>query len=147
MNEEMERAGRYDTPLAIVLCDIDRFKVHNDTFGHLTGDAILKEVASRLKDGLRSCDVIGRYGGEEFLAILPCTDLQAGCGVARRICESLIHSTIPVEGNEDRVKVTASFGVACSNEVVGQRRTQSILSLADSRLYEAKEAGRACVRP
>jgi two-component system cell cycle response regulator len=147
IGEEMERSIRYKTPMSALLCDIDRFKAVNDTFGHVTGDLILKEFAVRLKNGLRSCDVIGRYGGEEFLAILPCTDIEAAGSVARRICSSLIEEPMEIEAVDNPVKVTASFGIACSAELSGRRRTQEIVSLADSRLYEAKEAGRACVKP
>jgi two-component system cell cycle response regulator len=147
LNEEVERADRYETELAVILCDIDRFKNLNDTFGHLSGDVVLREIASRLAGGLRSSDAIGRYGGEEFLAVLPNADLSAATSVAWRICNTLKQEPVEVMASETPVQVTASFGVACLSEVSGARRKQDVVSLADSRLYEAKGAGRACVKP
>jgi diguanylate cyclase (GGDEF)-like protein len=144
--EEVDRAVRHSTPMAVLLCDIDRFKLVNDTHGHLVGDAVLREMAVRLTRGLRVSDVIGRYGGEEFLAILPHADLAAATVVAQRMCDDLCEETMELGAVGKTLRVTASFGVACSVEVSG-RSADTLLGLADRRLYQAKNDGRACVRP
>lgn len=147
LDEELIRAERYQSQLSVVLCDVDRFKLLNDSHGHLTGDSILKAFASRLKDGLRSTDLVGRYGGEEFLAILPGTQLEAATSVARRICTQLVDQPLELPESNQLVPVTASFGVAWSAEVDCTREMQTLISLADRRLYQAKAEGRSCVRP
>jgi two-component system cell cycle response regulator len=147
LEEEMIRAERYQSDMSVVLCDVDRFKAINDVHGHLTGDSILKGFAERLKAGLRSSDLVGRYGGEEFLAILPGADLEAAAAVAERVCQQLIERPIMLPDEERMVSVTASFGVASRAEVDGPREIQELIGLADDRLYEAKADGRRCVKP
>jgi len=146
--EELARAERYRQPLSIVLCDFDQFKQVNDVHGHLAGDAVLAEGAAVLRGVLRTGDLLGRYGGEEFLAVLPQVELAAARLAAERLrCRLEEHAT-PVAGGE--VRITASFGVAELAELtdVAERPTADLLvSLADRRLYEAKAAGRNCVRP
>ncbi len=145
--EEAVRARRYNTTMSVILCDLDRFKVVNDTYGHLIGDQVLREVARRLKEVLRSTDVVGRYGGEEFLAILPNSDLDSACMVAGRLREAMLVRPMAMTSGNRPVRVSSSFGVASSTEVAVGSDSEEILSLADRRLYEAKEAGRNCVRP
>lgn len=144
--EELARGERYGEPVAVVLCDVDRFKQVNDTYGHLVGDAVLREVAQRLKRGMRTVDIVGRYGGEEFLAVLPNCELEAARIAASRLCDVLAESPVLLGDGSD-VSVTASFGVACSHEPQVGRRIELLLAAADGRLYEAKAAGRRCVRP
>jgi len=145
LTEEVERATRYKAPLSIALCDIDRFKRINDSFGHPVGDSVLLGVARRLSSGLRSSDVVGRYGGEEFLIVLPNCEIDAARSAARRLCTRLAGE--PIKINEVSVKVTASFGVASGGEIAGQSFSEGLVSLADSRLYQAKASGRCCVIP
>ncbi len=145
LNEELERALRYDHPLAVVLCDFDGFKQVNDTHGHLGGDAVLREGAAALRRCLRTGDLLGRYGGEEFLAVLPQVDLGAGRQAAERLRQCLEGLAIPL-GSEE-VRVTASFGVAALSELKTRPSPDLLISLADRRLYEAKAAGRNRVRP
>jgi diguanylate cyclase (GGDEF)-like protein len=147
LDEEVQRAQRYETPLSIVLCDIDRFKSINDTYGHPTGDLVLREIAQRLHDSLRSSDMVGRYGGEEFLVILPNSELEEARVVANRLCEALAEKPVTAEKADRGIPVTASFGVACGHEVSGTACAEGMVSLADTRLYEAKAAGRCCVKP
>ncbi len=147
LNEELDRAHRHKTTLAIILCDIDNFKRVNDSYGHLIGDAVLRDVSVSLAKGQRASDVVGRYGGEEFLAILPHSDLASARVVADRICESLITRRIQLPDVDEPLIVTASFGVASSAEVSGPGSADAFVALADRRLYEAKESGRACVKP
>lgn len=152
--EELARAQRYGQPLSIVLCDLDQFKQVNDVHGHLAGDAVLAGGAAVLRQGLRAGDLLGRYGGEEFLAVLPQVDLAAACQAAERLRQRLEEHATPVPGGV--VKVTASFGVAELGELAELAKSfdteerpiaDLLVSLADRRLYEAKAAGRNCVRP
>ncbi len=145
--EELDRAHRHKTTLAIILCDIDRFKGVNDTYGHIAGDAVLRDISTSLSKGFRASDVVGRYGGEEFLAILPHSDLASARIVAERICETLKVRKVVLPDVEEPLIVTASFGVATSAEVSGLGSADAFVALADRRLYEAKESGRACVKP
>jgi two-component system cell cycle response regulator len=147
LNNEVERAIRQSASLAVILCDIDRFKAVNDIRGHLVGDAVLREVAKRVAERVRSTDSVGRYGGEEFLAVLPHTTLDAARAVAQRICQDLIGNPIEVSQSDAPVPVSASFGVACNCEITGMGPAEVLLALADRRLYKAKAAGRACVKP
>ena len=107
----------------------------------LAGDTLLAAVADVLRLHARTADVIGRYGGEEFLLILPSTDLEAACRAARRLLEALASHPVPIE-NGGRLTVTTSIGVASLSELPEDATPDSLLALADQRLYEAKAAGR-----
>ncbi len=146
LREELQRAGRFHHPLAVIICDLDFFKKVNDTHGHLAGDAVLRGAAAALKSTLRACDVIGRYGGEEFLAVLTESDLDAGRQAAERLRQSICDTAIPLPSGLS-VRITGSFGVAAYGEVPQPATADALLTLADTRLYEAKAAGRNCVRP
>ena len=146
LTEELERARRYRYPLSVILCDMDHFKEVNDTYGHLAGDAVLREGAEVLRSSLRTGDLLGRYGGEEFLAVLPQIELDAARAAAERLRLGL--EGLPVKlpsGSEARI--TASFGVASLDELGASATSDLLVSLADRRLYDAKAAGRNCVRP
>jgi diguanylate cyclase (GGDEF)-like protein len=148
LREELERAHRHELPLSVALCDIDRFKSVNDTYGHLVGDSVLCEISTRLARGLRTSDVLGRWGGEEFLVIFPHSDLDSARTVAQRICSGLAEEELTTgAGEELSLRVTASFGVACNCEVDAEGAEDSLLALADRRLYGAKASGRSCVKP
>jgi two-component system, cell cycle response regulator len=146
LTEELDRARRYKYPLSVVLCDFDHFKEVNDTHGHLAGDAVLREGAAVLRKCLRSTDLLGRYGGEEFLAVLPQVDLGAARQAAERLRQGLENYPVRLPGGVE-VHITASFGVADRDEIAGSPRGDLLVSLADRRLYEAKAAGRNRVRP
>jgi two-component system, cell cycle response regulator len=146
LTEELERARRYHYPLSVILCDMDHFKEVNDTYGHLAGDAVLREGAEVLRGSLRAGDLLGRYGGEEFLAVLPQIELEAARAAAERLRLAL--EGLPVKlpsGSEARI--TASFGVASLDELGSSATSDLLVSLADRRLYDAKAAGRNCIRP
>lgn len=149
LTEELERAQRYKHPLSVILCDFDHFKEINDRYGHLTGDAVLREGAALLRRCLRGADLLGRYGGEEFLAVLPQVDLEAARLAAERLRQELAAHTVtlPGAGGVGEVRITGSFGVAARGELSGKLTGDHLVSLADRRLYEAKAAGRNCVRP
>ena len=134
---EMERARRQREPLSVCLLDIDHFKHINDTYGHLAGDVVLREVGKRLRAELRVIDGIGRYGGEEFLIVLPACTESGALLVAERLRRILCNHPISLEGNEP--VVTASFGV--SQHCDGGSAAATIAN-ADHALYRAKHDGR-----
>jgi len=144
LQREVERRRRYGGGLAVILADLDRFKRVNDEYGHLAGDAVLRAAASALREGLRQVDAVGRYGGEEFLAVLPETGLEEARRVAERLRARLASREVVTAGA--RIRVTASFGVAAAEELDGPD-VQALIGLADDRLYEAKRAGRDRVCP
>jgi diguanylate cyclase (GGDEF)-like protein len=145
LDEEIGRAQRYDGKLTVALCDLDRFKRLNDRYGHLVGDEVLREFAVRLRGSVRISDVVGRYGGEEFLLVLPNTELDDGARTVGRMCRSMVEEPMRLVSVEGPVEVTASFGVASLGEVAGDRIAERLLALADERLYQAKREGRARV--
>jgi diguanylate cyclase (GGDEF)-like protein len=137
LDREWNRAARYDRPLAIAVADLDRFKSVNDRHGHLAGDLVLQRVAAELKSHLRETDFIGRFGGEEFLIVLPDTTLAAAQGVITRLIERVRQSRPLSE--------PAGFGYRCSFGLVRAHPGEGItavLGRADAALYEAKRAGR-----
>ena len=132
---EVERAHRYGAPLAVIMVDLDHFKQVNDSFGHAVGDQVLKSAARTLQEAVRLTDVVGRYGGEEFLVLLPNTELGQATALAERMRAGL--RLMPVGFRPD--PVTGSFGVtqwAAGDTVAG------LVDRADEALYEAKGAGR-----
>jgi two-component system, cell cycle response regulator len=142
LGEEVDRAARYGGSLAVALADIDHFKRVNDAHGHTVGDTVLRVVAAALRTNLRTCDALGRYGGEEFLAVLPSTDVAGAVRVAERMRRLLSRARVPGGGSIGRIRVTASFGVACLGELPVGSRVEQLIDLADRRLYLAKHRGR-----
>lgn len=139
LRRELVRADRERRPLAIVIIDVDHFKKLNDTFGHLAGDSVLKEIGKRLQSGVRVYDGIGRYGGEEFLLVLPGCDLKPATSRAESL-RSLV-SDRPITVSSTEVTVTVSLGVTvtlCSSD----GNLEEVLQRADAALYEAKAKGR-----
>lgn len=136
---EIDRARRERSPLSLLMIDLDHFKKINDTYGHPAGDAMLREIGAVLLRSVRSYDWIGRYGGEEFLVILPGSGFMAARNRAEQI-RMAIQSAIAVDG-ERNLQVTASIGVASGFP----EDAQTILRAADNALYRAKHNGRNCV--
>lgn len=139
--EELSRAERYERPLSIALLDIDFFKAVNDTHGHLAGDEVLRQVAATLQKLCRASDSVGRYGGEEFVALLPETDEESALLAAERFRRGIEAIGVPWEG--ETIHPTASFGVLQAPTGSDQN---ALLNAADEALYVAKGAGRNCVR-
>jgi two-component system, cell cycle response regulator len=139
LDREFSRASRENKPTTVILADIDHFKRANDTLGHAAGDAVLKEVARRLKLDLRPYDVVGRYGGEEFLIILPGCNLTAGARRADGI-RHLIEKD-PMNTPFGSTSATVSMGVTATNSS-RDRSVAEFLHEADISLYEAKKKGR-----
>jgi two-component system cell cycle response regulator len=133
---ESNTARRHGDQLSIVLFDIDHFKHVNDTYGHPAGDLVLVEFARRMTDELRSGDIAGRWGGEEFLLVLPRTDVVGALKVAERV--RIAAAATPIFATSHSIPITVSGGCATG----GQETPAELLELADSRLYQAKTAGR-----
>ncbi len=133
----MEQTGNCRTPLSIAMFDIDHFKNLNDTYGHVTGDYVLKEIASVISDNIRGLDFVGRYGGEEFLAIFPNTGIEN----ARTVCER-IRASIEAHPFREGIQVTISGGLAAYEcETITE-----FIDRADKKLYESKNSGRNRIR-
>ena len=139
LERELARLQRQDTPLSLLMLDLDHFKSINDTYGHLAGDDVLRETGRRLKSAVRQYDSVGRYGGEEFLIVMP------GCGSgdvekqAERLRQALC--TRPMKIGEIELTVTGSFGATFA--LPAYRVTpQDLVKNADEALYRAKRAGR-----
>ncbi|MQA91915.1 MAG: diguanylate cyclase [Gemmatimonas sp.] len=139
LHEETERRKGGGDDVSVVMLDLDRFKALNDTHGHPTGDVVLSETASILRENAREVDMIGRYGGEEFIAILPGTNEVAAAQFAERVRSALESYVFEHEGKQ--IRMTVSAGVA---SVKGSRIDvpDELIKRADEALYEAKESGR-----
>ena len=127
-------------PLSLMVLDVDRFKSFNDSFGHAAGDVVLQGVAGRILTNLRGPDTAVRYGGEEFVILMPDTDHAPALAAAERLCEAISESKFAVPGSSGEVEVTVSIGVA--TEPAGRRSLGWLMERADRALYEAKHAGR-----
>lgn len=138
LDEEIERARRGGHSIGLMMIDIDLFKIFNDTYGHLAGDKILKEVAKVIRESIRKMDVPARYGGEEFAVILPETTLQGALLVAERIRQEVSEKKIDYDGK--RIGVTVSVGIALYPE--DGKDKKSLIASADLALYHAKRTGR-----
>ncbi|HEX8905520.1 MAG TPA: diguanylate cyclase [Longimicrobiaceae bacterium] len=139
LRDEFERSRRTEEPLAVTMLDLDRFKAVNDTYGHPTGDVILYETARILEETAREIDMVGRYGGEEFIVILPNTDEEEAARFAERVRTAVEGHLYRDEANE--LRMTCSAGVA-SFPSEGVNAPEQLLKKADDALYEAKESGR-----
>lgn len=137
LEEEAQRHGRYELPLSLILLDLDHFKNINDTYGHQTGDAVLRGMAGLLLESLRSSDLPARYGGEEFAVILPHTSREQAVFLAERIRQRVSQRNF--SETKDPVRLTVSAGVAALEPGA---RGQDLVSLADQALYLAKNGGR-----
>ncbi|HWO11142.1 MAG TPA: diguanylate cyclase, partial [Polyangiaceae bacterium] len=135
---EAARSARQGTHYCLILFDLDFFKRINDSHGHRAGDIVLKEAVRRAQIELRPYDVLGRYGGEEFMVLLPGIELRAGAQVAERLRESIANT--PFQIDNLRLDVTASFGIVCSALPHGS--LEMLVDAADSALYRAKTNGR-----
>jgi two-component system cell cycle response regulator len=136
---EVERAGRYDRPLSVAFVDIDHFKAVNDTYGHAVGDVVLRGVAQAIKSNLRQTDLIGRYGGEEFMLLLTETNVEDGAILTEKLRHLVGRLRFAVEGNPN-LTVTISIGIAGGSG--NQLRVETLVRDADAAMYSAKALGR-----
>jgi diguanylate cyclase (GGDEF)-like protein len=139
LHDEFERSLRTGDPVAVAMMDLDRFKNINDTYGHPTGDVILYETARIIKETAREIDMPGRYGGEEFIAILPGTEEEAAAHFAERVRQAVENHVFRDGATE--VRMTVSCGVA-SFPAEGVDAPEALLKSADEALYQAKHGGR-----
>ncbi len=153
LRREVERAHRFGRMLAVLMLDLDHFKVVNDTYGHAAGDTVLSEFAQRIKVGLREVDVAFRQGGEEFVVLLPETDAYGGAIVAERLGAAIRDIPVPIGSRRvdsatgrpvDRIPISVSIGIAVFPE--HGATAQQVLDAADDALYAAKHAGRDTYR-
>ena len=141
LGEEMNRSVRDGTPLSVILADVDHFKKVNDSFGHMAGDMVLKEIGTVLTRTLRPYDCVGRYGGEEFLLILPNCGMESALLRGEQL-RAAVQSARMLDG-ETMLQVTASFGVASAFPF--HYEAETVIRAVDAALYRAKSNGRNCV--
>ena len=140
ISNEYERARRYGNQFSVILTDIDFFKKVNDNHGHLAGDEVLRVVSKRLSSVLRDTDVLGRYGGEEFIIALPETDMEGAVVVAERLREAI--ASEPIEAEGETLSISISLGVTEMYETT--LAYAQLIAEADLALYKSKEDGRNC---
>jgi diguanylate cyclase (GGDEF)-like protein len=138
LKRELAQSSRSGAPVAVIMADLDHFKQINDTHGHPAGDAVLREAATRLKAVLRAYDALGRYGGEEFMLVLPSCTAEHAAEVAERARRAVADT--PVISSGTLVPISASFGVAAGGG--GVLEMDDVIRAADDALYRAKRAGR-----
>jgi len=143
MSREVQRSQREQNCTAVMLCDIDHFKRVNDEYGHSTGDDVLCEVARRLQHSVRSYDMVGRYGGEEFLVVLNRCEPESAVARVENLREAIGRKPIAARGKS--IPVTISIGLVLSTDFAGGDMDELVLE-ADEALYAAKRPGRNCVR-
>ena len=136
---EVERAARHHSWLSVAFIDIDRFKPINDTYGHNSGDAVLRQVASLIADNIRASDLFGRYGGEEFMLILPETQQDEAVVLAEKLRNLVAQHRLVIAGNQ-HVQATISIGVA--GDIGSQLQVDALVDQADAAMYAAKSLGR-----
>ena len=139
--EEFTYAQQHSNALCCVLIDIDNFKNINDRNGHHSGDLVLQSFASTAKKNLRDSDFIGRWGGDEFVLILPKTDIDHAKLIADRLCNDLANLSIDIDNGS--LSFSVSIGVSCLSKKV--HNVETLLSEADKALYQAKHQGKGCV--
>ena len=138
LQSELQRARRQQEPCALIILDLDHFKAINDTYGHLCGDAVLAAVGQRIREVLRDSDTKCRYGGEEFMVLLPDTPRPGALHVAESLRQQLEETSVTWEGK--KVSTTASVGLAMA--LPREASSTTLLGRADAALYRAKDGGR-----
>lgn len=138
---EFNKTSRYNSQLSIVMIDIDDFKKINDTYGHLTGDLVLKTLSGLIKGSLRNVDLPGRYGGEEFILILPETSKDSAITVSERLREKVCEHTFKTMNGEP-LTISVSIGLSELSDLENKTNELEMLKIADSRLYKAKRTGK-----
>src|SRR2546430_6027995 len=139
LEAETNRALRAEHLLALLILDVDRFKLYNDRYGHAVGDEVLKAVAAAVKQAVRMYDVPTRYGGDEFAIILPDADTEAATRVATRILEKAAEATLPPELVAARERLQLSIGIATFPRPAGD--AAPLVQSADAAMYRAQESG------
>lgn len=146
LKEEIARCLRSDEDLICMFLDVDHFKKINDTYGHQTGDRVLKHMVNLIKEQVRSCDIVARYGGEEFVVALPTTTLQAAHDIAERLRQTICSATLNF--HDKPLKFSISIGISCLRKLITAQAHDidalcaALLDKADQALYAAKSGGR-----
>jgi diguanylate cyclase (GGDEF)-like protein len=140
IEQELERSKRYGHALALVFFDIDYFKEINDTYGHLAGDVVLRTVAKQVRTAMRSCDIVVRYGGDEFAIIMPETS-HSGLEIFAERLRSVVEDTV-VEVDGQSIRITVSVGGACCRGGINTVTKFALFNAADQAIYQSKKAGR-----
>jgi diguanylate cyclase len=140
IQSELTTLGQREGSIHLIMADLDFFKKVNDQYGHLTGDEVLKGVASRIRQSLRGTDMVGRYGGEEFIILLINKSEKQAVQIAERIRNHVVSS--PIKANDTKINISLSQGLAMA---VADDSVESLIERADQALYEAKASGRNCV--
>jgi len=143
LDREIARSARYSRPLALILFDLDRFKLVNDELGHLGGDFTLREVAACVKGSIRKEELFARYGGEEFATVLPETNLEGAVNVAERVRALIEQHRFQYEGKTYPVTISVGVSTTSGDE---NMTPHELIRQADEKLYQAKNDGRNCVR-
>ncbi|MDO8729604.1 MAG: GGDEF domain-containing protein [Candidatus Omnitrophota bacterium] len=138
LQEEAERSVRRSVPMTFLMVDLDRFKQVNDTYGHLVGDVVLREVANLIRGSVREMDLVARYGGEEFGVLLPEADRDLGFQIAERIRRTI--ESAPIRAYDEEIHMTVSVGVALCPAQTSD--AEELVEKADQAMYRAKETGR-----
>src|ERR671919_2400614 len=139
LTAEVERATRHEKPLSVAFIDIDRFKPINDTYGHNSGDVVLRQVAARISENIRASDTFGRYGGEEFMLILPETLPQEALTLAEHLRVLVMERPLQIAGRQS-IKVTISAGISGGRG--SELQVDTLVDRADAAMYAAKSLGR-----
>lgn len=132
---EIRKSKNFQVPTSLMMIDVDRFKYINDTYGHLAGDIVLKRVSQILREGIRSKDILGRYGGDEFVICLPETSFDEAVNIAERLRSKI--ECVTIKQGSFEINVTASFGIAAYDCFVNED-ADSLISRADRNMYKAK---------
>jgi len=139
---EINRCRRYQKEMAVIMMDIDHFKDINDRFGHVTGNKVLREFAAAVKANVRNVDVVGRYGGEEFLIVLPEANHKQALSVLERVKSKVIELRLPFGASEEGVKPVLHFSAGIASFPLNGKGLEEIIDVADRALYQAKSGGR-----
>ncbi|MCX7746019.1 MAG: diguanylate cyclase [Clostridia bacterium] len=145
LGAEIQRSVRYKKPLSVIMLDIDNFKSINDTYGHLAGDNVLKQVAEIIRSSIREIDLAGRYGGEEFVIVAPETSLNGALRLAERIRYNVENTRLHLDNKNKNISATISAGVRCkipSKAYDISKETKPLIDEADAALYQAKRNGK-----
>lgn len=146
LETELSRARRHQDSLALMFIDLDKFKLYNDTFGHLMGDKLIHDFAQQLKQTCRKMDIVGRFGGDEFVIIAPQTDQNGAQALAEKIRRGIAHFPFQTTDPHTHFNMSCSIGIShWSPDCGGSPSVDSLLSEADDALYLSKKSGRNCI--